>query len=151
MTPEVLQALRLELKAGLSAYLVLIVPFAILSIGFLILQMVKPATDSWQGAVASCLACVVWLIWVAGFRITIADGEIEYRDGLHRCHKIQLREVSDIKSVWIQWPLLGPTFRVPRMVVGTRTVSNAIEINPKPFSRSSLDLLRQTVEKVIQG
>ena len=151
MTSDQLQSLRIHLKAGVSAYLVLGIPFAVLTIGFLILQMKKPATNSWQGALVSCLACVVWLIWVEGFKITIANGKIDYRNGLYRHQQIHLQEVSTIKTVWIQWPLLGPTFRVPRIVIGTRKDSNPIAINPKPFSCISLDILKRTIEKVIQG
>jgi hypothetical protein len=143
------RTLRLELKAGISAYLVLTLPFAVLAIGFLLLQSINPSSNSWQGALLSFTACMILLVWVSGFRVKFENGEFEYRDGLYRCTKVHLADVSGIRLVWIKWPILSSAFSVPRLVVGTRQDPNAVAINPKPFSRKSLDIFRRIIKKIV--
>ena len=68
----------------------------------------------------------MWWIWLWGFRITISDEYLEYRDGFFRSSKVKFKEIVDIKNVSIGWDILGRKIRIPRINIILLTGNKAL-------------------------
>ena len=114
------------IRATLSSYIVLSGVWVLLTIGYLFLSLGSPGKNLESGAIIAGGVSLMWWIWLWGFRITISDEYLEYRDGFFRSSKVKFKEIVDIKNVSIGWDILGRKIRIPRINIILLTGNKAL-------------------------
>lgn len=133
--------LALSIRATPSAYVALAGFWFVLGILYLLV---------WRGgnggAFVSITVGVLWVLWLGGFRLTVYDRSVVYRDGFYRSTRISRADISAVKNTWVGWTLLGREIRIPRMVIDYGVASH-LAVNTKPFARrdirSVIDLMQR--------
>jgi hypothetical protein len=137
----------MTIRAAPTSYLVLTGIWVLLAIGYLFLSIRSPGENLESGALIAGGVAILWWIWLRGFKITVSEGCLEYRDGFFRSSKIALSEIADVKTESVGWNLLGQKLRIPRITVITRNGEMPIRINPKPFGRLGLQRIMKELKK----
>jgi hypothetical protein len=137
----------ITIRATWTTYLVLSGIWIILAIGYLFLALRAPGKSLELGALISAGVAILWVTWIRGFRITLSQGWIEYRDGFFRCTKVLLKEIADIQRENLEWKLLGRKLAIPRIAVITKDRAVAMRINSKPFGRIGLQRILKELKK----
>jgi uncharacterized membrane protein YobD (UPF0266 family) len=126
-------------KAQLTSYFALCFGFA-LPILLCIYLIIRDGVTNLQRVedsyviLAGCLTCcLLFVVWLRGFRIEISNGVFYYRNGFYQTSKLQLNEIKDAKIKSVNIIQLGCRVSVPRMRVTTFSNSEIL-INIKPFS-----------------
>jgi hypothetical protein len=125
-----------EARASAGGFWVLACPWLLLGLFWTWLALYRPGSGAWT-AVAICAGIVLlWVVWLRGFRVRIADGVLEYRDGLYRTQRCLLEEIQ--RCEWVADTRLW-------LVVALRE-GGQIAMNPKPFSRADVKLMRDLLK-----
>ena len=127
-----------EARASAGGYVLLAGPFGALGLLWTWLALHRPGSGSWSAVAVCAAAAGLWVVWLRGFRVRIAEGVLEYRDGLYRTRRCLLADIRHLEVAWVRCGL--------RLVVRTHRGAGALEINPKPFSRTDLAGLRQLLK-----
>ena len=88
---------------------------------------------------------LLWCIWLFGFKISIDNEYIAYRDGFFRTSKVNLSDIINVRIMHIEIN----NMKVPRMIVSTENNKRALQINIKPFSRHDIQLVLKKLKKDI--
>lgn len=134
-------------RATISSYLVLTGVWVALGIGYLILYLRNPRHDLASVSIGAWCIALLWCVWLRGFKITISDKSIQYRDGFFRSSSVDMNEIACISGEWVQWKLFGREVKILRIVVVSRSGESAIKINLKPFGRSALTAIKSAGAK----
>jgi hypothetical protein len=87
-------------------------------------------------------------LWLGGFKIRITETTFEYRDGLWRWHSCLRKDISGTEFRWLKFSNFGRVLKFPRLVILRRDCPKGpIAINPKPFSRESLERIQQILNR----
>ena len=112
----------------------------------------RPRAD----AINAFLVCLVGALlqgaWLRGFKLTVTDELLEYRDGFYKVSKISLANLSEMKSKWVKtfaYPYYPHT--VPRTAVITKDRKTAFLINFNPFGVKNYRMIRDLLEKAKQA
>ncbi len=125
-------------RATLSSYIALSGIWILLAVGYLFLSIRSPGKGLELGAILAGGVTLIWWIWLSGFKITVSDGCLRYRDGFFRYSKVFLKDVADVKSKNIEWGMFTRKVKIPRIVIFKQNGEVALLINPKPFGRINL-------------
>lgn len=126
------------MRASPSSYMALCGIWVVMAIFYTYLGIRRPGTNVWVGAAISGCVATGFAMWVRGFRISIADGWLEYRDGFFRSTRVPLHEVVETRVEWVQINYHGLGRKIPRIVVVARNGALLFRINPKPFKLADL-------------
>jgi len=135
----------ITIRAAFSSYLVLSGVWVLLAIGYLLLSLRNPGGGLEKGAAISGGVALLWWCWLLSFKITVTKLFLEYRDGFFRTTKVALSDIAQLKDASIEWNVLNRKIRVPRLLVMAKSEDVAISINPKPFKRSDLKIIRGAI------
>jgi hypothetical protein len=135
------------IRATLTSYILLCGIWIILASGYLILSYRSQGENLESGAIIAGGVGLLWGIWLRGFRISLSNKTLEYRDGFYRSSRLHISQIVKIKSEWVAWGVLGRKIRIPRMAVIAQDEEESILINPKPFGRNELRLIREMLER----
>lgn len=136
---------KVTIRAAFSSYLVLSGVWVLLAVGYLLLGLRNPAAGSEKGAAIAGGVALLWWCWLLGFKITVTKELLEYRDGFFRSTKVALSDIVQIQNAGVEWSVLNRRFRVPRLLVIVKNEVVAMSINPKPFKRSDLKIVREAI------
>ena len=140
-----------EIRAVLSSYIALDGIWIVLAVAYIFASIKSPG-KSWEiGAVILAICSILWALWLRGFKLTVTDKYLEYRDGFYRISKISLEDVKEMKHKWVQWKNLGWTLSIPRIAVITKDRKTAFLINDKPFGINDLAMIRNMVKEANQS
>lgn len=141
----------LDARASYSGYIV----FGVMWIPIALLFVFVAVSRNQYGALAgTAIAFSIWLgfaLWLAGFRIVIANGKFRYRDGLYRWHECQLDEIESAQAAWVGWDVGTKIIKIPRYTIEIRGREDSILINTKPFTRDALRKLNEILKPMRQG
>lgn len=137
------------IRATYTSYCALSGVWILLAVGYLLLAFRTPGHNLESGALIAGGVAVIWVMWLRGFKITLSDGCVEYRDGFFRSSKVTLSDIADVKTDNIEWNVLGRRIGVPRLVVIRGNGEVAIRINPKPFARHALQRILMEMNKAV--
>jgi hypothetical protein len=126
------------IRATCTSYFILSGVWILLAIGYFLLSIRSPGRNFESGALIAGGVGMLWCVWLRGFKITVSDQCVEYRDGFFRSSRVALSEIADIRNESTGWSVLGQKFGVPRIIVVTENKEKVIRINPKPFGRIGL-------------
>jgi len=126
------------MRAVLSGYIALCGIWFVLAAVFAWLAWRDPRSNVWEGAAISGGIGLLFAVWLRGFKITIADGWLEYRDGLFRSSRVMLADIDEIHVEWIAVGHHGMGRKIPRIVVSARNGAVVFRVNPKPFAKEDL-------------
>lgn len=143
---RILDRLMVTIRAAPSSYVILGGGWVILSAVYLSLSLTNPASGAEVGAAIAGGGAVLWWIWLYGFKISVTESALEYRDGLYRTSRVALSEIARLKYATIQWCVFGQKICVPRLLVISRSNKRILKINPKPFGRLDLSRLQLAVK-----
>ncbi len=135
------------IRATLISYIVLSGIWVLLAIGYIFLALSKPGKGLETGAILAGIVSLIWWIWLWGFKLTVSNEYIEYRDGFFRSSKVYLREIADVKNVSIEWNMFGRKIKIPRINVITHNKIIAMRINPKPFGHRELQEILKLLKR----
>lgn len=86
-------------------------------------------------------ALVAVFVWLKGFKLTITETELTYRDGMYKLHSIKISDIKTAKTTFIQFENL-PGASIPRFVIkSVDRKAKPIEINIKPFTADAVNAL----------
>jgi hypothetical protein len=107
----------ITIRSTLSSYIALCGIWVALALVDLVLHL-QNTGRGWGAAalIATGIGLLFWL-WLRGFKLSLSNGSLEYRDGLYRSLKIDIEEIASIRDQWIGWSNLGRSVRIPRIVV----------------------------------
>lgn len=140
----------LTIRATLTSYIVLCGIWLILASAYMLLSYRTHGESLESGVAIAGSVGLGWAIWLRGFRITIFDRVLEYRNGFYRSSSLRMNEIVKIENKWIEWGLLGRRIRVPRMAVISQDRERSIQINPKPFGRHDLRRIHEMLERDVK-
>ena len=139
--------IKQEINAVLSGYIALCgIPF-ILTVSWIFAYIKRPGVDIMYALLFCATVALLWSIWLKGFKLTITDEYLEYRDGFYRSTRVLLKDVAEMKFKCVQWKNLGRTLSIPRIAVITKDRKTAFLINDKPFGRDDLAMIRKMVKE----
>jgi hypothetical protein len=153
MDPRI-SSVPVTIRATLTSYIVLCGIWVILAAGYFLLSYRTPGESLETGAVIAGGVGLAWGIWLRGFRITVSERILEYRNGFYRSSSLPMNQIVKIKNDWIEWGLFGRRIRIPRMAVIARDHAKSILINPKPSASYELKQVREILEhgiNVVEG
>ena len=136
-----------EAKAVFSSYIALGGIWAVLAIVCFILAIKNFSHGDLIPALICSLVTILWTLWLRGFKLTVTDEYLEYRDGLYRVSKVPLEDIAEMKHKWIQWKNFGRIVSIPRTAVITKDKKTAFLINDKPFGLNDLSMIRNMVKE----
>ena len=121
-------------RAATSAYIALSGIWFIFGGLYLVLAHYRPKAGA-CGVVALCTAIgFLWVVWLRGFRLTLSDGILEYRDGFYRVTRVKLDDIIDVKNTWVR----NSRMPIPRLSIKFRPENAELLINVKPFQRYAI-------------
>jgi len=125
-------------RASVSAYLVLAGPFLAIGVLFLVAALKKSGESNVLEGSWVCLAiALAWIVWLSGFRVTMSEESLSYRNGFFQNRDLPWTSISDIETCFVTWPFLPRSIQVPRFrVITSEADREDILINPKPFPRT---------------
>lgn len=112
-------------------------------IGVLGLFFVIQDSSVWQFAVIALVGLALIHIWLASFKITIANSNLEYRE-LKSKNKISIPE---IKKIYLKIGLSSEKQKRGYYRMYIEGENNQLIINIKPFSKNNLAILVDTLVK----
>ena len=130
-----------EARASAGGFWVLACPWLLLGLFWTWLALYRPGSGAWTAVVICAGIVLLWVVWLRGFRVRIADGVLEYRDGLYRTQRCLLAEIQRCESEWVADTMLWRVMHLLRLVVALRE-GGQIAMNPKPFSRADVKRMR---------
>lgn len=139
----------MTIRATFSSYIALCGIWVILAILYLYLCVQHPGTGCEFGALISGGGGVFFAIWLRGFKITVSNEYLSYRNGWFISSRIPLNEIASIEDKWIEWDVFTRKVKVPRVVVASRHNETVIQINSKPFGWHDLQRIREKIETAI--
>jgi hypothetical protein len=131
-------------RASFVGYVVLAGIWFVIGGFFAWLEFARQGSSAWQGSLVGFAVGILWAIWLRGFRLSIDNNVLTYRDGMYRTQSGSISRITAVRSAWVEWKRLPRKIRVPRLVIefdGARSIT----INPKPFARSAFAAFRQRV------
>ena len=135
-----------EIRACISSYIALAGIWILMTIACTHIS-IKSHGQNWEIASAICATCsILWILWLRGFKLTVTDEFLEYRDGFYRISKIHLSNYSEMKHKWVKWKNLGRTLTIPRIAVSTKDRKTAFLINDKPFKLDDIHMIRDILK-----
>jgi hypothetical protein len=135
------------IRSSLLSYVMLIGIWIFLAIGSIAFA-VKIPHHGWEKSVA-LTGCVIVLLacWLRGFKITVTNTFLEYRDGLYKSSKIALLDIADIKhkslKVHHQPHRIGPY----QILIISKNSGSIITINTKPFKLIDIQKVLSVIDK----
>lgn len=132
----------LEIKAEFKTYAVLSGLFWILALFYLYLTFFRGFKMDCMFVSLFCLVvAALWCLWVSGFRITLRDNMLLYRNGFYKTVGVKVEDVQSIKSKWITWTVGFREVSVLRFVI-KRYSGEDIIVNQQVFNMHEfLDLI----------
>jgi hypothetical protein len=73
-----------ESRAVLSSYIVLGWPYILATMIWVLSYIKRPSTDAIYASLLCIAVSLLCGTWLRGFRLSITDGYLEYRDGFYR-------------------------------------------------------------------
>jgi len=133
---------KMVFKATLSAYVFLSGIWVTLAICYMSIGLKNKQLDWFSIGLLLCGITLAWWIWLWGFKITITELYLEYRNGLYKRHRIDLADIKAIQSGWIGWGGSKKSVTIQRVVIVPKNKKQPpIWINSKPFKRQDLRYL----------
>ena len=139
-----------EAKAVFSSYIALGGIPILTAILWLIGYIKRPSKDAIYASLLCIAIALLWGIWLRGFKLTVTDKYLEYRDGLYRVSRVPLEDIAEMKHKWLQWKNFGRIVSIPRTAVITKDKKTAFLINDKPFGLNDLAMIRNLVKEANQ-
>ena len=136
-----------EIRAVFSSYIALNVGSILTTIIGIFAYTKSPGADVIYLILICMTVALLWCIWLRGFKLTVTDKHLEYRDGFYRISRVNLEDVKEMKHKWVQWKNLGRTLSIPRIAVITKDRKTAFLINDKPFGVDDLAMIRNIVKE----
>ena len=137
----------LTIRASLVSYIVLSGVWFLLALLYAILSLRTPGKGLELGALFAGSATLGWWVWLFGFKITVTEASLIYRDGLYRTRWVEMSDIVVLHHEFTKW-------KIKCRVNGTRWLAfhkldanRDLEINTKPFKRKDLLLIRKIVFK----
>ncbi len=139
------------IRATLSSYIVLSGIWVVLSMGYWGLYFWKPGPGLINIALLTGGIAILWWCWLNGFRLTLSEVDLVYRDGFYRTNRIPLEDVKEHRFTWMKRKVLSRSFQTPILIVSSKHGNPAMLINPKPFSRAGLREIFDSFDKTSLG
>ncbi len=137
----------ITIRAALSSYLALSGVWVLIALGYLVISVRNPAGGWLEGTIIAGTVALLWWIWLLGFKITLTESFLEYRNGFYQSSRIALTDIAQLKAAGVEWAVLGRKIIAPRLLIIENDQSVALMINPKPFKRIDLQRIRTWVNK----
>lgn len=127
---------KLSIRAAWGAYVALAGVWFVLGALFVLVD-VSSGRGAMDGAFLPLAVGSAWVIWLAGFRLSISSDFFVYRDGFYRSIRVPVEEITAVRSTWIMWNLVGKELRLPRLVIDYGSDRHVV-VNTKPFARQDI-------------
>lgn len=134
---------KVIIRSTWTSYVALAGIWILLTIAYWLLSLRSPGHNLETGGFITGGVAILWIVWLRGFKITVSNGFIEYRDGFFRSSRLALTDIADIKTESAGWNMLSRKMVIPRIVMIARSGEEAIRINPKPFGRDLQRILKE--------
>lgn len=92
---------------------------------------------------------ILWTLWLTGFRLTLNEKSIIYRDSFWRTNEMELSDIISAKECWIQYKNLGRTLSVSRCKIKLRGRKEPILLNSVVFDSKEYRRVMDIVNKAI--
>ena len=131
----------LVMKAGASTYVVFGVIFGVMVVASIVLTFQHPSLGSvWSGTAVTLLALILSFVWIASFKLVVANSFISYRTLFTGTRSFALSEIEECEfAIGYEkyWDRYKPPLRLviqPRQSTGKKPIS----VNLKVFSESDV-------------
>jgi hypothetical protein len=134
----------LTVRACLSSYIALCGAWALLAIFCASVEIFRSDGRLIPPLLISVSIGTGLILYLRGFKISVANGVLEYRDGLYRRHRLPLDQVQSVKWGNMSWHFLTEAVRVPGLIVRDRSGKQFLML-VKPFRRRDVNAVREAL------
>lgn len=134
--------------ASIAGYVIFVIPNILLSFFFGWYYFFEPQCNGDTGEIFIFVLSAGFLsfLWLKGFRLTLTDSFLEYRDGFYKISHINLKDILSINDQYVTVKCFLGDYQAPRLVIISKDKKIKIMINEKPFGIDAVQKL-WTLEK----
>jgi hypothetical protein len=138
----------LESRAAIGSYVGLTGVWFVLGIACAILAVIGgPGKGLGLATALSFGPGCAFALWLTGFRLRIAEGVLEYRNGFFRTVRIPLQTIREARYGCEE---SGPIPWLHRLFIVHSGDAGATEVNPKPFAKNSFQRILEVLQRVAE-
>lgn len=139
--------LRVDAHASPTAYFALAAFWIAMGMFYPFLAILKDRPQLWTGAAIALAVGVLWIAWIRGFRLTIDEQQLVYRDGIYRSTKVPLGTINNVRSARVGWTPVDFGLKFPRLVI-TYGSGRRLAINTKLFRRHDIQNVVSLLDEI---